>query len=47
MVSQVVAEVTPVGLSTIKYKYFIVYAVINFFLTLPGPSTYMRDYGCC
>lgn len=31
-----VAEVTPVGLSTIHYRYFIVYAAINWFFTLPG-----------
>lgn len=30
------AEVTPVGFSTIGYRYFIVYAVINFALILPG-----------
>jgi hypothetical protein len=45
--SQVVAEVTPIGFSTIKYQYFIVYAAINLFLTLPGLSTHMCDYGCC
>lgn len=31
----VVAEITPTGFATIKYRYFIVYATINFFLILP------------
>lgn len=30
-----VAEITPVGFATIKYRYFIVYACINFLLILP------------
>ena len=33
---QVVAEVTPVGLSTISHRYYIVFAAINWFLTFPG-----------
>ncbi|KAF3763326.1 general substrate transporter [Cryphonectria parasitica EP155] len=32
----VVAEITPVGFSTIGYRYPIVYACINLFLTLPS-----------
>ncbi|KAB5518125.1 putative MFS sugar transporter [Coniochaeta sp. 2T2.1] len=32
----VVAEVTPVGLTSIKWRYFIVYAAINWFLTFPA-----------
>jgi sugar porter (SP) family MFS transporter len=34
-----VAEVTPVGFATLGYKYYIIYACINFFLILPGKST--------
>lgn len=36
----VVAEVTPVGLTSIGYRYFIVYAAINWFLTFPGKSCF-------
>ncbi|CAK7232425.1 hypothetical protein SCUCBS95973_008256 [Sporothrix curviconia] len=32
----VVAEVTPVGLSTISHRYYIIFAAINWFLTLPA-----------
>lgn len=35
---QVVAEITPVGFSTIGYRYPIVYACINLFLTFPCKS---------
>ena len=31
----IVAEVTPVGFATIGWRYYIIYACINFFLTLP------------
>lgn len=31
----VVAEVTPVGFASIGWRYYIVYATINFFLILP------------
>ncbi|KAG0646498.1 Sugar transporter STL1 [Hyphodiscus hymeniophilus] len=31
-----VAEITPVGFATLGYKYYIIYACINFFLILPG-----------
>ncbi|KAL2204277.1 general substrate transporter [Sarocladium strictum] len=31
----VVAEITPIGLSTLRYKYYIIYAVINICLTFP------------
>ena len=31
----VVAEITPVGFANLKWKYYIVYAVINFCLILP------------
>jgi sugar porter (SP) family MFS transporter len=34
----VVAEITPTGFATIKYRYYIVYATINFFLILPCKS---------
>ncbi|KAM7215466.1 General substrate transporter [Rhypophila decipiens] len=30
-----VAEITPMGFASIKYRYFIVYAALNFFLILP------------
>ena len=33
--SQVVAEITPIGLATLKYKYYIIYAAINICLTFP------------
>ncbi|KAH8900109.1 putative MFS sugar transporter [Thozetella sp. PMI_491] len=44
----IVAEVTPIGFSTIGYRYFVVYAAINLFLTLPCvylffPETSGRD----
>jgi hypothetical protein len=32
----IVAEITPVGFATIGYRYYIIYACINFFLILPG-----------
>ncbi|KAK3331502.1 putative MFS sugar transporter [Apodospora peruviana] len=32
----VVAEVTPVGFATIKYRYFIIYAAMNFCMILPA-----------
>ncbi|CAK7226344.1 hypothetical protein SBRCBS47491_006199 [Sporothrix bragantina] len=32
----VVAEVTPVGLSTISHRYYIIFAAINWFLTFPA-----------
>ncbi|KAL1863077.1 hypothetical protein VTK73DRAFT_6457 [Phialemonium thermophilum] len=31
-----VAEITPVGFATLGYKYYIIYACINFFVILPG-----------
>jgi sugar porter (SP) family MFS transporter len=39
-----VAEITPVGFATLGYKYYIIYACINFFLILPGKqSTHIRQ----
>ena len=35
-----VAEITAVGFATIGWRYYIVYACINFFLILPCTSTY-------
>ena len=32
----IVAEITPVGFATIGWRYYIVYACINFFFILPG-----------
>ncbi|KAM3070848.1 hypothetical protein ACMFMG_009766 [Clarireedia jacksonii] len=32
----IVTEITPVGFATIGYRYYIIYACINFFLILPG-----------
>ncbi|APA09218.1 hypothetical protein sscle_04g039880 [Sclerotinia sclerotiorum 1980 UF-70] len=32
----IVAEITPVGFTTIGWRYYIIYACINFFLILPG-----------
>ncbi|KAF4494146.1 sugar transporter [Fusarium agapanthi] len=32
----VVAEITPIGLATLKYKYYIIYAAINICLTFPS-----------
>jgi len=32
----IVAEITPMGFATIKYRYFIVYAALNFFMILPA-----------
>lgn len=34
----VVAEITPVGFATLKYKYYIIYAVINLCLIAPCES---------
>ncbi|KAH7194015.1 general substrate transporter [Fusarium flagelliforme] len=31
----IVAEITPIGLATLKYKYYIIYAAINICLTFP------------
>lgn len=39
-----VAEATPTGFSTIGYQYFIVYACINLFLTLPCESNSMNGF---
>ncbi|KAG7421215.1 Sugar transporter STL1 [Fusarium oxysporum f. sp. rapae] len=32
----VVAEITPIGLATLKYRYYIIYAAINICLTFPS-----------
>ncbi|QSZ29208.1 hypothetical protein DSL72_003719 [Monilinia vaccinii-corymbosi] len=32
----IVTEITPIGFATIGWKYYIIYACINFFLILPG-----------
>jgi sugar porter (SP) family MFS transporter len=39
----IVAEVTPIGFNTLGYKYFIVYACINFFLILPSKFPHPKD----
>jgi hypothetical protein len=41
--SQVVAEITPIGLSTLRYKYYVIYAVINICLTFPSKSYSSSD----
>jgi hypothetical protein len=41
-----VAEITPVGFATLGYKYYIIYACINFFLILPGKCIENVIYGC-
>lgn len=43
---QVVAEITPVGFSTIGYRYPIVYACINLFLTFPCKSFVLLKKSC-
>lgn len=42
-----VAEITPVGLSTLGSRYYIIYTCINFFLILPGKSSYATSAGMC
>ncbi|KAI7761927.1 hypothetical protein LZL87_004234 [Fusarium oxysporum] len=34
--TSVVAEITPIGLATLKYRYYIIYAAINICLTFPS-----------
>jgi sugar porter (SP) family MFS transporter len=41
-----VAEITPVGFATLGYKYYIIYACINFFLILPGKCIENVINGC-
>ena len=43
----VVAEITPVGLASLGYRYFIIFAAINLFLTFPGKSCHAQAILAC